>query len=162
MKNQIHFEKKFYLDKKNGYWISTTSPRIRAHIWVWNNFYGKIEKSYHVHHTDGNKSNNNINNLKLMSRFEHLSLHANKKENIERVKELCDKIRPLTKPWHCSEEGLEWHRVHGINTWKERKSFKIKCLLCGSEIETKTFHQKFCNQNCKAKYARKIRKCKID
>lgn len=38
-----------------------------------------------VHHIDGNKKNNNINNLKVMTRQEHNSLHGgNNKYNKER------------------------------------------------------------------------------
>ena len=37
---------------------------------------GKIEKGYVVHHIDGDKQNNNINNLKLMLKREHDSYHS--------------------------------------------------------------------------------------
>ncbi len=162
MEHQIHFEKKFYLDQKTGYWICTNKKKIRAHRWVWQNNYGKIEKGFHIHHKDGNKSNNSIENLEKISAFEHLSLHASNPKNKERSSKWCDIIRPLTKEWHASKEGLEWHRNHGINTWNNRKSFKINCLFCDIEIETKTFHQKYCHQNCKAKHARRLLKNKID
>lgn len=163
MEHQIHYEKKFYLDKKTGYWISTTSnPRIRAHTWVWKIKNGDIPKGYHIHHKDKNKSNNNIENLELIFCFDHLSLHAREEKNRERSSKWCDKIRPLTKEWHKSKEGIEWHRKHGINTWKKREFIKINCLFCSIEIITKVYHQKFCNQNCKAKYARRLLKNKIN
>jgi hypothetical protein len=162
MEHQFHFNKKFYLDKKTGYWISTSKKKIRAHVWVWKNNHGEIEKGFHIHHKDGNKSNNSIENLEKISAFEHLSLHATTPEKKEWSRNWCETIRPLTKEWHSSEEGLEWHRQHGIKTWEERKPFKINCLMCGKEIETKTYHQKYCHQNCKAKHARRLRKNKVN
>jgi hypothetical protein len=162
MEYQMHFGKKFYLDKQKGYWISTTCPRIRAHVWVWKYHHGEIEKGFHIHHKDEDKSNNNIENLEKISCSKHLSLHMNKEENIKRATEQANKVRHLTKIWHASDEGREWHIKHGLKTWIDRKSFKIKCLMCKKEIETKTYHQKFCHQNCKAKYARRLLKSKID
>lgn len=161
MIHQFHYGKKFYLDKKNGYWMSTKNPKIRAHTWVWQCNHGKPKKGLHIHHIDGNKSNNDISNLELLSVKEHSKRHNSPKIHAMRKANL-DKFRHLTKAWHSSVEGIEWHRQHGINTWNERKPFKINCLFCHVEIETKTYHQKFCNQNCKAKYARRVRKNKID
>lgn len=161
MKHQFHYGKKFYLDKKSGYWISTTAIKIRAHVWVWQYHNGKPEKGLQIHHIDHNKSNNDISNLELLTVKEHVKKHEcpiRKEKNKLHI----DNIRSLTKEWHSSPEGIEWHRLHGLKTWKERKSFKINCLQCGSLIETKTYHQKFCHQNCKAKYARRILKSQVD
>ena len=38
----------------------------------------KLGDDEHVHHIDGNKSNNDIKNLQLMSKSEHQSFHAKK------------------------------------------------------------------------------------
>jgi hypothetical protein len=162
MKHQFHFEKKFYQDKKSGYWISTTIPHIRAHVWVWKKYKGEIQKGFHIHHLDGNKSNNEIINLEMISCHDHISTYHNTEERKIANKIHAERIRPLTKKWHSSDEGLNWHKEHGIKTWNERKSFKINCLMCGCEIETKTYHQKFCHQNCKARHARRLFKSKIN
>lgn len=152
--HQIHFGRKFYLDKQKGYWISTGYPRIRAHQWVWINMHGLIPKGYHIHHKNENKSDNRIENLELIERSRHLSHHMQNPERKVKSKEICDKIRPLTKKWHASEEGLAWHKLHGIKTWSERNSFKITCKQCNKEADTKTFHQEFCSNACKSKWRR--------
>lgn len=162
MEHQIHYGKKFYLDHKTGYWICTNKKKIRAHRWVWENNLGEISEGFHIHHKDGNKSNNHISNLEMISAFDHLSLHASLPENKEKSRKWCEVIRPLTKEWHRSEEGKKWHIEHGMKTWLERKSFKINCLMCGKEVETKTYHQKYCHQNCKARHARRLLKDKIN
>lgn len=154
--HQIHCGKKFYQDKKTGYWISTTCPKIRAHVWVWKHHHNLVPKGWHVHHKDGDKSNNEIKNLTIMSVSAHVTHHLDEHpERRSRAKEMADKYRHLTKEWHASKEGIEWHRAHGLMTWVKRKSFKIICKVCGSETETKTYHQEFCSNSCKSKWRRK-------
>ena len=159
MQHQYHFGKKFYIDKKTGYWISTCCPKVRAHVWVWRKTNGSIPKTHHVHHKDGNKSNNNINNLECLHRSDHFKVHLTE-ERRQWSRKWAEVIRPLTKVWHRSEEGRKWHREHGKKVWAKRSAFKINCLFCLKEIETKTFHHKFCNQNCKAKHGRRVKKDK--
>lgn len=161
MDHKFYFGKKFYQDKKTGYWISTTCPKIRAHVWVWKYHNGETKKGFHIHHKDGDKSNNEIENLEEITVKEHVSKHYSELRSINNIIHI-NNIRPLTKEWHASQEGIEWHRQHGLKTWEDRKSFKINCLFCGIEIETKTYHQKYCHQNCKAKHARRLLKSKIN
>lgn len=163
MEYQIHFGRKFYKDQKSGYWISSnytiTEPRIRAHRWVWECIHGKIPKGYHIHHKDENKSNNNIENLELIEQARHLSIHASKPEHKKRSKELCDKIRPLTKKWHASEEGKKWHRLHAIRSnFGKGPLHNYNCLLCGKEYQSRLTAKgrtKFCSNNCKTKWRKK-------
>ncbi len=39
----------------------------------------RLRSDEHVHHLDGNKSNNSINNLIVLSRQDHASLHSNRR-----------------------------------------------------------------------------------
>lgn len=49
---------------------------IREHRYVMSNHLGRpLNISEHIHHIDGNKLNNNISNLTIMTNSEHLSLH---------------------------------------------------------------------------------------
>ena len=154
MQYQFHYGKKFYQDKKAGYWISTTNPRIRAQVWVWKYFHGEIEKGVHIHHKDGNKSNNEISNLEKMTVKEHFSKH-NSNERIAKNLIHVATIRPLTKKWHASDEGLEWHRQHGINTWNQRPLRTTQCKNCGKIIHSKSWRSKFCSNVCKSAERRK-------
>lgn len=153
MEHQTHHGKKFYLDKKTGYWISTTCPKIRAHVWVWKSNHGEIKKGLHIHHKDGNKSNNEIENLESITVKEHVSRHRDEERIANSILNM-HRIRPLTKEWHASKEGLEWHRQHGLKTWEERSPFTISCKKCGKKSETKTFHQDFCSNACKSSWRR--------
>jgi hypothetical protein len=154
MEHQIHFGKKFYLDKNTGYWICTNKKKIRAHRWVWINHYGEIEKGFHIHHKDGDKSNNSIENLEKISAFDHLSLHASLPENVERSRKWCNEIRPLTKEWHKSVEGKKWHKEHSLkNNFGNPIPTCYKCQQCGKDYQSKLIAKgrtRFCSNACKS------------
>jgi len=155
MEHKFYYEKKFYEDKKTGYWISTTCPKIRAHVWVWKHYYGEIKKGLHVHHIDCDKSNNEISNLEVLTVKEHISKHSNEQRTAA-IKLHIEMIRPLTKAWHASKEGLEWHKENGLKTWENREEIEIECKQCGKKSQTKTYHQDFCSNKCKSANRRKL------
>ena len=137
--------------------------RTRLHRAVWEKENGKIPKGFHIHHIDGDRTNNRLSNLQIISASEHLSNHFKenwkRKEFREKVRENCDNIRPLTKKWHASKEGIEWHRNHGKEAWVNKKTYKKICEVCGKEYET-YFPKlsRFCHNNCKARALRKRRR----
>ena len=52
---------------------------------IWKNHYGPIPKdengiSYQIHHIDGNRSNNDINNLMCVSIKEHYEIHLRQRD----------------------------------------------------------------------------------
>lgn len=155
IEHQEHFGRKFYQDKKTGYWISCDYPRIRAHRWVWNTLKGVIPKSCHIHHKDGNKSNNDIRNLELVTISQHVHLHMTD-ARIDRSRDWMNEIRPMTKKWHASPEGLAWHKYHALKTnfgkWEPKK---YNCQVCNSDYETsKRSNTRFCSNACKSKFRR--------
>ncbi len=163
--NQFHYGKKFYQDKATGYWISTSSKKIRAHVWVWQYHHGKVPKKYHIHHKNGNKSDNQIENLQLIKASTHMSLHMQDPVRKKFASDMANKYRHLSKAWHKSEKGKTWHKAHGMLSWLNRKEIKIKCKCCNKEAITKTYHQEFCSNACKSQWRRDqgidnvIRKC---
>lgn len=46
------------------------------HNVVWEEHYGEIPQGMQIHHIDGNKTNNNIENLQLVTPLEHKRLHS--------------------------------------------------------------------------------------
>lgn len=154
MTHQFHYGRKFYLVKSRGYWRSCNKPRVDAHIWVWEYHHGERPEGYHVHHVDGDKSNNDISNLALLEASEHTRLHMSTPERKKQSSEMANKFRHLTKAWHASKEGREWHRKNGILCWEERQSFKGTCQECATVFETKVYHQAFCSNRCKSQSRR--------
>ena len=65
-----------YSRRSNGYFAKTNKGRSYLHRDVWINFNGAIPEGFDVHHINGNKEDNNISNLELLSFFAHGIKHA--------------------------------------------------------------------------------------
>jgi transposase len=77
-----------YLDKNSGYLRATQGENCgkNAHVVIMEELVGVKLDGLHVHHIDGNKTNNNPNNLAIMTRSAHGRLHRlqDKLANINR------------------------------------------------------------------------------
>ena len=65
---------------KDGYYIISSSKEGNRgkplHRLIYEDYYDiKIPKDFIIHHLDGNKVNNDIENLRMMTSHEHMSLH---------------------------------------------------------------------------------------
>lgn len=71
----LHFNgKDFYYNKANGYYSSIDQEKM--HHAVWKFFHkSEIPNGFLVHHIDGNKTNNSLENLELMEWGGHTSHH---------------------------------------------------------------------------------------
>lgn len=157
----IEFDgKRFVKDKKHGYYHTHYGKTTKLlHRVVWESYNGKIPKGFHIHHKDGNKDNNDISNLEMISAREHLSNHGKKNFNSKKDFFLShlNKIQELAKDWHSSDEGREWHSAHAKAVFESMPYVKKNCLVCGKEYEVKKVVQnrsKFCSNNCKSKFRR--------
>jgi len=65
--------------KTNNYFYSNKTKKY-LHRAVWEFHHGKINYGYHIHHIDGNRSNNNIENLECVSPLQHSRIHFNEKK----------------------------------------------------------------------------------
>lgn len=154
---------KFRRDKKTGYYLSTKpigERRKRLHIYVWESINGDIPQGYDVHHIDHDKSNNEINNLMLVTRSQHRKIHASEMTDEQRNNmkiNLIGNAIPASKAWHKSSEGLEWHKQHYEEMKNKLYTKAIRvCEFCGKEYETIiNGANRFCSNNCKSAYRRK-------
>lgn len=154
---------KFTRDERTGYYLKTTKPRTRLHIYVWEYYNGPVPKGCHIHHKDLDKSNNDISNLVCVTRAEHNRIHGDSskwsEERLEKAREQMDKAREYANLWHKSEEGREWHKEHYKKSLGEYQSEKIKkkCACCGKEYEVNYNNastSRFCSNKCKSRYRR--------
>ena len=140
---------------------------------------------YNVHHRDGNSMNNVPSNLELVTRAQHASIHkrgikysdekrelfskamqrleqTRSPEYIEKRANHLKRIGKLTKEWHGSKEGKEWHRKHwskSIGKYIGQQIVKV-CEFCGEEYSVCYSQQKrskFCSITCGSKGYRKLR-----
>lgn len=164
----------FTRDDKTGYFLSTVKigeRRKRLHVYVLENETGVIvPRGCQVHHIDGNKNNNEIDNLRLLSEHRHLSYHSRKnaKEHPEQIEHSLELAREAAKAWHGSEAGKEWHKAHyekmsaKLNATKE-----FECEYCGKKFVSRKCDARFCCNSHKTAWRfragldNELRKCAI-
>jgi hypothetical protein len=157
----IYKDEKFRIQTSGRYYQSgrkLVKERL-LHRRVWSDNYGDIPDGYIVHHKDHDWRNNDISNLEIVLKVDHLKQHAIENflrpEYRDQNKKNLDEIRHLTVGWHKSDEGLAWHSKHGKQTWENRKSGVIKCLVCGKEKET-VFVNRESTRYCSIACSRKV------
>ncbi len=154
----IAFDKK-WTKQKSGYYQSTTQidgKRRWLHQYSWEQHNETSQpKGFCVHHKDHNKDNNEIINLQLMTHGDHRSHHGFEGD-VDKMKKHLGNIRPLTKAYHSSPEGIKQHKEHYDNM-KHKLYVKgtFTCLQCGIEYEgVINGSNKFCSNNCASKHRR--------
>lgn len=154
MKKTIIYDGFKFTKSEGKTYYRSTKNKTDLHRYVWVKYNGEIQNGFHVHHKDHNTDNNSIENLEILSREEHLKYHASKIDK-KKMREWAETIRPLTKEWHGSEAGIEWHKKHYENN-KDKLHVKVekKCQQCGDNYFTTKNDSKFCSNKCKAKFRR--------
>lgn len=125
---------KGYLDNR-GY--VCVAHKLLHHL-VWEKHYGKkVPKGYYIHHKDGNKTNNDINNLQLMSASEHTKLHMSKGNHPNYGKKLTlDRKILLSK----SRNSTGFFRVSKeySDKYKQGFTYRYRYLENGKQKEIKS------------------------
>jgi len=72
---QVYDGKTFTL-RNNGYFSLTSGNRTLMHRYVWEKEKGAIPDNYDIHHLNGIKSDNRIENLECLSKSEHTKRYS--------------------------------------------------------------------------------------
>lgn len=138
---------------------------------VWIATHGPIPDGHHVHHQDGDTSNNSLENLECLPAKEHAACHPLTprhrrgkayREHLRRVEKKRSDAKERVN-WHQTPEGRAWHLEHAkaIGFGSVRPSpptFEVRtltCEQCGKQYEGKDVgRNRFCSNACKAKWRR--------
>lgn len=115
---------KVYENKEGYLSVKVHGKRKRIHRLVYEYFGSDFREDYHIHHIDGDKKNNDIRNLEMITPSDHNRLH-HKTNNFNRYtrgyvlseterSEIANKYRPykytapmLAKEYNISEETVK-------------------------------------------------------
>lgn len=150
---------KFRKDLKTGYFLATRKTdgvrRERLHCYVWRYYNGDIPDGYHIHHVDGDKDYNDIQNLKCVKEHTHLKYHSSKRaiEHYDEIREnLIKNAAPKAAEWHSSDEGRRWHSEHAKRITANLSEKEFVCKCCGKHFLKKPLGQnKYCSNACRTK-----------
>lgn len=78
----VEFNGKKYTRKPSGYYAVTDTSRTMMHRDVWEFYNGPIPEGHQVHHKDGDRGNNAIENLMLVERSDHSRRHMKAKMHL--------------------------------------------------------------------------------
>ena len=154
---------RFSRPNKNCYFRNSVTQE-RLHRYVWKYHYGEIPEGYDIHHIDGDKGNNDISNLQMLSKHEHQMIHSRNLSDEQREwrrNNMNTKARPKAIEWHKSDSGKTWH-TELIKKQHQNGAFKhtLICTYCGNtyigEVHTNGGNT-FCSNKCKSAYRRKIK-----
>lgn len=122
-----------------GYFANKWKDLLRLHQRVWTEAHGPIPAGHHIHHRDGDKSNNRLENLVCLTPAEHLAQHPHD--------------RPFTAnaldaaaAWHRSEEGRRWHSELASGPKAKRQ---FTCIQCGRLYLAAHSRSGCCDQSCR-------------
>lgn len=105
------------------------------HRLVWERHFGPIPDGYHVHHKNGNKRDNSLENLELLPASEHHREHFTAQGQT---------------PEHKARA-----RDNILGAWGSMPMLQLVCTVCGSDFEKRQHltkgAAKYCSPSCRSK-----------
>ena len=147
----------FHKDCVTGYWVNNTY-NLRLHREKLRLELGLTKeqmKNYDVHHIDRNRDNNDISNLQLINKIQHVTMHAKEQLHTKIVKicEWCGEEYESSsnvahKQRFCSNKcKAKYRRANGLNDTTR------VCKQCGKEFICDICSRtQFCSRHCAGVY----------
>ena len=90
--------------------ISVGGRQVMEHVYIWEREHGRrVPPGHDIHHIDGDKLNNKIDNLRLVTKLEHKRIHSGcelRDDGWWKPCGVCRELKPITADhWYFSPEG---------------------------------------------------------
>ena len=139
------FNGNLYYQKDDGHYVAYINGVLQyLHVDVWTYHNGKPFEGYEIHHKDFIKSNNEIDNLQMLTKSEHMKLHALARNSKEYNCVYCGKkfsSKGFAKVHFCSSK-CQYLYHHEDRT----------CVVCGKTFSVYKYSPtKTCSLACGVK-----------
>lgn len=151
--NYLVYDGKRFYKAASGYYKSADGKWM--HRYVWERERGEIPADCDIHHIDGNRGNNAIDNLECVPRRSHRKEHTAKRDPAE-LQEYMRHAQSAAPKWHGSTEGKAWHSKHYAEVTAKLRESKVTlvCEVCGKKFDVDPMCAKrahYCSNGCKTK-----------
>jgi hypothetical protein len=150
---------RFHRDVR-GYYVSNKSRAAsgasvrgqKLHRVVWAAAHGPIADKHEVHHKNGDKSDNRLENLECLPQFDHRHHHKSTPEHRAQAREAMRLARVALAEWEA--RNPDHRKTAGYQRRARERLPKVAkiCAQCGGNYECHQYEQrrsKFCSRKCK-------------
>lgn len=131
-----------YRAEPKGHFVR--SQFIHRDVWQYCN--GEIPNGdYEIHHVDGNKANNDISNLQLLTRVEHGKLHTQHLRNPDKKCPTCGKT------FHPRSSKQKYCSISCCKGYRTKQNYDRICPCCGKAFKARHKYNVYCSVSCAAK-----------
>lgn len=175
MADKIVYKGRNYVMNKYGHYVTSVTKnhvvtRHYIHRDIWEDNFGPIPEGYHVHHKDGDRLNNVIENLECVSIKEHSERHPGfaewtrrddvRKSHSKMMRRILDETPIRTQTCEICGKEFTYRQANGVpakvcsnqcrgkkNRMTYTKTFV--CAYCGKEFTRFIGHKRtFCSISC--------------
>ena len=125
--------------RSHGYWITKRKGKMLfVHRVIWELHFGTIKEGFCVDHMDGNRSNNKISNLRVLSKDTNT---RNCKKRVDNKTGMNGVVLFQSEHSHgyqaiWNENGRRRSKLFSFKNYSEQESFRLACEFRAAKILT--------------------------
>lgn len=137
---------------------------VQLHRQIWIDNFGPIPENYQIHHKNGDKLDNRLENLECVHIAEHRRIHNAQKEIQYQVCKIGSKLSLKKKRiWYLLKEGKNIKAENSKVFWDKREDSTRICVICGVEYFSRSVKTKngCCSNACRC-YLYRLKKAGLN